>query len=183
MLTTFNIKERNKNPVSHNSPLFLTPPCNSVPTPCWNLDWLDLAWAATVASSGPVTSQRNCFTSQSLDSYRPSVPLPNGPWALAREAWHWYPFVTGHSKLTSSSQTNSLVRSGSCTSLWAQRYEFRGWCDVYWLNNSCGFPFLGLMSFSSHDLGQIYNTRLMFPPLEQVLNPARDWSTNPLALL
>lgn len=81
-----------------------------------------------------------------------------------------------------SSQTNSLVRSGSCTGLWAQRYEFRGQCDVRVLNNSSGFP-LGLMSFSSHDLGQIYSTRLMFPPLKQVLNPPRDWSANPLALL
>lgn len=90
MLTTFNIKERNKNPVSHNSPLFMTPPFNSVPTPCWNLDWLDLAWAARGAVNPCVQWPRHIpkelFHFPISRLYRPSVPLPNGPRALAREA-------------------------------------------------------------------------------------------------
>lgn len=105
MLTTFNIKERNKNPVSHNSPLFITPPYNSVPTLYWNLDWLDLAWAARGAVNPcvpwPCHIPKELFHFPISRLYRPSVPLPNGPRALAREAWYWYPFVTGHSWLTS----------------------------------------------------------------------------------
>lgn len=90
MLTTFNIKERNKNPVSHNSPLFITPPYNSVPTLYWNLDWLDLAWAARGAVNPcvpwPCHIPKELFHFPISRLYRPSVPLANGPRALAREA-------------------------------------------------------------------------------------------------
>lgn len=185
MLTTFNIKEIKTLfliilPSFSPRPVILSPFHAGILTGLILCGQSQLLWIH--ASNGPVTSQRNCFTSQSLDSYHPSVPLPNSPWALAREACYWYHKGWTFQTDFLSSQTNSPVKSGSCTSLWAQRYEFRGQCDVYWLNTSSGFP-LGLMSFSSHDLGQIHSTRLMFPPLEQVLSPARDWSANSPSLV